>query len=381
MPTETNRRGILRWRGVVKMDGKIQASKWFGSGPKEQRKAILWEEETWKRLKNQQKTRTALLEPLEWANKYLSDVQRRNSKKTYVEKRSGLLRFLRFIQSKGLHELSPALALAFFQEQHDNRSGYAANKDRKNLATAWEWGRKYLDGFPEKANPFAAVDRFPEQRKDRYIPPEEDFHKIFELAEGQDRVMLLALLHLGARRGEVFRLTWAEVDFGENRVRLVTGKTRDGTPRADWLPMTSELRAALLWWWESRPYKQAKHVFTCLDDSPSPNHNPGGPFLYRQHFMPRLCRRAGVKAFGFHAIRHLSAVILYKAGHPVSLIQKILRHQSPNMTERYLRSLGFGQEEMREAVRVFEGRGPAKVIHFARKGETPEAATSGVSSI
>lgn len=381
MPTETIRRGVRRWRGVVKIDGKIRASKWFGSGPKEQRKAILWEEETRKALQAQPKTPTALLEPLKWANDYLSDVERRHSKKTYVEKRSGLLRFLRFANDKSLHEFSPALALAFLQEQRDNRSGYAANKDRKNLATAWKWGRKYLDGFPDKPNPFLTVERFPEQRKDRYVPPEEDFHKVFSLAEGQDRVMLTAFLHLAARRSEIFRLTWADVDFGENRLRLITGKTRDGSQRADWLPMTSELRAALLWWWEARPYKQAKHVFTCLDDSPSPNHNPGGPFLYRQHFMARMCRRAGVKPFGFHAIRHLSAVILYKAGHPVSLIQKLLRHQNPNVTERYLRSLGFSQEEMREAVRVFEGRGPAKVILFARKEETPEAATSGVSRI
>ncbi|MFO7597138.1 MAG: site-specific integrase [Desulfocurvibacter africanus] len=381
MPTETIRRGTLRWRGVVKMDGAIQKTKWFDSGPKEQRKAILWEEETRKALRAQPKTPTALLEPLKWANDYLNDVERRHSKKTYVEKRSGLLRFLRFAHGKSLHEYTPALALAFFQEQHDKRSGNAANKDRKNLATAWKWGQKYLDRFPDKPNPFMAVDRFPEQRQDRYIPPEEDFHKVFELTEGQDRIMLTAFLHLGARRGEVFRLTWADVDFKENCVWLTTRKTLDGSPKTEDVPMSSELRAALLWWWENRPYKQAENVFTCLDDSPSPNHNPGGPFLYRQHFMKKLCKRAGVKPFGFHAIRHLSASMLYRAGYKVDQIQMILRHEKATTTDRYLRSLGSRREAMREAVETFSKRGPAKVLTFVRKSETPEAGTSGVSSI
>lgn len=133
--------------------------------------------------------------------------------------------------------------------------------------------------------------------------------------------------------------------------------------------MVDELRKTLLHWWQHRPYKEAEHVFTMLDDTFALNHNPGDPFTCRQHLMKRLCKRAGVKPFGFHAIRHLSAVILCKAGKPASMIQKILRHQHVSTTEKYLASLGFEQEEMREASEVL-GRGPAKVIPLPQKNET-----------
>lgn len=369
MPTKTNRRGKLRWRGVVKQNGKIAASRWFGSGKKEYRKAVVWEEETrkWLQEEAQQKTPTDCLNLLKWGNNYLDFSERRFSGKTYKEKKRAVQRFLLFTtkEGRGLEEMNAALAMRFLQAQFDERSGYAANKDRKNLAAAWEWGRKYLDGFPrEKVNPFTAVDKFPEERKPRYVPPLEDFDAVLAKAEGQDHVMLTAFLHLAARRGELFKLTWQDVDFINKQVCLSTRKTRGGSVKQTWLPMSTELRKELLWWWENRPYKRARHVFTMLEDSCSPRHNPGGPFKTRQHFMKTICKRAKVQPFGFHAIRHLSASYLYRIGKPLSLIQRILRHEAPSTTERYLKSLGFNTEELHEAVEAFSERGPAQVVEF-----------------
>ena len=64
--------------------------------------------------------------------------------------------------------------------------------------------------------------------------------------------------------------------------------------------------------------------------------------------MRRLCKRAEVKHFGFHAIRHLTASCLYKQGNSVGIIQAILRHKSPSTTERYLKTLGL--EQVRDAL-------------------------------
>ena len=80
--------------------------------------------------------------------------------------------------------------------------------------------------------------------------------------------------------------------------------------------------------------------------------------------MNRLCDKAGVKRFGFHSIRHLTASILYKLGYEVAAIQLILRHKSPGTTERYLRSIGL--ERVRDALEDLS-RGKGKVIELEPK--------------
>jgi integrase len=80
--------------------------------------------------------------------------------------------------------------------------------------------------------------------------------------------------------------------------------------------------------------------------------------------MKRLCDKAGVKRFGFHAIRHLSASILHKLGYEVAVIQLILRHKSPGTTERYLRSIGL--ERVRDALEDLS-QGKGKVIELKPK--------------
>ena len=142
-------------------------------------------------------------------------------------------------------------------------------------------------------------------------------------------MMLLAYLHLAARKSELFRLTWDDVDFEENRLRLYSRKTKDGSWEEAWLPMTDDLRGSLVV--HRGKEVDEKWVFTGPES--------GYPYTQRRHWLKNLCKRAQVRHFGLHGIRHLTASILAKAGTPMIDIQTILRHKHLTTTERYIRRL------------------------------------------
>lgn len=304
---------------------------------------------------------------LEWATRYLDHSKRHHSNATYDEKRTV---FRRLVQDLGpdspVESVTVAVAEAHLAGQYDSRGPNAANKDRKNLAVAWTWGRKVLDGMPG-GNPWLECDRYGERRSPRYVPPEADFWKVYGVAEGQDQLMLLACFDLALRRGELFALQWRDLDLSRDTASVRTIKMRGGMEKVDLLPLTARLKRALLQWWEQRPVKRP-HVFMNLDQGSLPGSVYGAPLQYRQHHMRKLCQKAGVEPFGYHAIRHLVATMLFQEGHALAVIQGLLRHESPQTTERYLQRLGLNPH--RAAVTAsLQNRGPGagQVIEIGTK--------------
>jgi integrase len=334
-----------RWRAEKMIGGrrktkvctsKAEAKRWEAS-----QTGAAWEKE-----------RERVVTVFDWREAYLDYAQERFTDGTYHEKRRA------FIQLKtttpdntDTRKIQQGDILTALADKARRVSGCRANRDRKNLAAAWAWGVKYL-ALPDK-NPFASVDRFSEERSPRYVPPEADFWAAMRHAvdEGH-RSFCLLMLYTAARRGELLRLQWQDVDIPGGRIRLHTRKRQGGTMEADWIPLASPAATILA----AMP-KHAMIVF--------PNHE-GEQYSKRQHLLTGMCKRAGVKRFGFHAIRHLSASILAKEGVPLPIIQKILRHKHALTTSRYLNSLGL---DLPEVERVWEGRENSvshKILHMPK---------------
>lgn len=66
----------------------------------------------------------------------------------------------------------------------------------------------------------------------------------------------------------------------------------------------------------------------------------GEPFQQRSKLMPRLCRKAGGKPFGFHALRHKAAAITFTAG-GLAVAQTLMGHSRATTTDIYVRSAGL----------------------------------------
>jgi hypothetical protein len=133
-----------QWLGQVKQHG-VRRRKLFLSKDK----AKAWEVDMKRQGSTQtlqvpESTQTATVSLLEWAEKYL-DYSLRYSPKTYSEKRNGFRRLLRdFGGSTPVKTLTPGAVLEFLQRIFNERSGHAANKERKNLVAAWNYGCRYL---------------------------------------------------------------------------------------------------------------------------------------------------------------------------------------------------------------------------------------------
>lgn len=351
MPIFARKRGSYRWRGVVRFEGKTK-TRWFGTTKEDERNAIIWEAETLKDLKK--RFREGVVKNItlaDWHREYLDWVQKNRANKTYDEKYSAFERFLDALKDRTLvEEIQPSTVLGFLVDQELERSGNAANKDRKNLSAGWNWAKSFIAGWPlnyAHPNPFLAVPRKKEIRQARYIPPADDFWGVYDNSSGQDRVILTAAYFLAARRGELWKLKWSEdIDLQDKRVRLGTQKTKDGIWKFVWIPMAEDLHQALLWQWKNVRTTAHDYVFW----SQAENQHKGNPFVCRQKWMITACADVGVKAFGLHAIRHRRATDLYLDGFSLSKIQKLLRHDSPSTTERYLKAIGLDTSDLRQVV-------------------------------
>jgi integrase len=347
MPYKRTQNEKVTWVGQIQVNG-VRTKRTFTT----KRDAAKWEKQAKRLLEDSGKESATPTDSLhDWATKYL-DYAQRYVPQVRLEKRSEFKRFFKhpgIDHTKPITALTPAMALEYCQEQFKARGGYAANnKVRKNLAAAYNFGIKYRR-YPAP-NPFLMVERFPQDEvKGHYVPPEADFLKVYAVASPHDKLLLTTLLHTAARRSEVFRLRWEDVDFDSQQIALKTRKTRDGSMRTDWIPMTDELARLLK---EHKATAVGEHVFT------QPNNGEAGKaYKNNRHFPGKLCERAKVKPFGCHGIRGLSATMLARAGEPMKAIQEILRHGMLATTERYLRNSGLA----RNALKTFEGKLPQAV--------------------
>jgi integrase len=362
------------------MVGGRTYSKWFPDDSKDSfRAASAWESD--RKRKAQSERNTAHREPepegltlLQWQTAYLAYCESRITSGVHRDKKSFARRFFTFFSADvPVSELSISVVSEYMSRQSLTRTGNAVNADRKNLAAAWEWGQRHITGFPAIPNPFRMVAKMPEVRHPRHVPSESDFWQVYDVCKGQDRVMLLTALHLALRRNELFNLQWSDIDWSAGTVRIYTSKRSGGVREYDWLPLTEELQSVLRNWQSERPLKQVSYVFYKQPDPERIRTGVGMKFIKRNKFMYAACGRAGVKRFGFHAIRHLSATILFRSGYSVAVIQRILRHKTARTTEVYLHQMGLLDFKIDGAVfrrgdgTVNGGNGkPGQVIHLNR---------------
>lgn len=326
-----------KWRATPQHKGKRLRTKLFST----KKEALKYEIKQKALAKQRERNLQEGPDLLTFCSKYLLYANR-FSKNTLKEKQSLCKRILKtWGPNTPVESITPEIVETYLADQAAKRSANASNRDRKNLLAMWTKGCKT---YGLLSNPVANTERFAHDRQPQYTPTTEDVLRTLAAATQKERIFLDCYLQTGARRSEIFRWTWNDdINFEKREVRLGTRKTNDGSMEYEWLPMSDDLYESLWYWWQNRTVKNSPYVF--VNDIPT-SESYGKPYTTRRKFMKGLCKRAGVKSFGFHALRRYVASVLADT-HKVSAkrIQRILRHKNVTTTERYIQNINKDLKE------------------------------------
>lgn len=234
---------------------------------------------------------------------------------------------------KPADELTSAEVMAWAEEYKNAVSAKTANRALIYLGTAFNspWESKRLPrDYP--LNPFA-VPLFPVKNVPPYVPPDADACVCQEVISGEKGVFLRFLAETAARQGEARRLRMGDLEPERGLVTLYTRKKRGGhlTPRR--VPVGKALVSELL------ALRASDYFFS---------QKTGGHRTKRWALNIQIaaCRTTGVRYFSLHSYRHWRACKWADEGLRLSQIKARLGHETLQVTEKYLNSLGVEIENL-----------------------------------
>lgn len=195
-------------------------------------------------------------------------------------------------------------------------------------------------------NPVSLVKKpSADARRLRLLTHDEADRLLAALAERESNVhdMALLALHCGLRAGEIFSLTWGDVDM--ERGVLILRDTKSGKTRAAYM---TEAVAAMLGAMERRGHNDL--VFLSAN---------GGRIVQITETFNRVVAALGFnngvtdprQKVVFHTLRHTFASWLVEQGVDLYSVKELMGHGTLTMTERYSH---LSPDKLRRAVKTLE---------------------------
>jgi integrase len=170
----------------------------------------------------------------------------------------------------------------------------------------------------------------------RYLSKEE-CQNLVACCDKHLRPIVITALNTGMRKGEILGLRWESVDLRHGFILLE--QTKNGERRE--IPINDSMRSTF------------QNVIRRLD-VPCVFHDPatGKPYQDVKRSFKTALKRAEIKNFHFHDLRHTFASHLVMAGVDIATVKELLGHKTLTMTLRYAH---LAPAHKAKAVEVLDG--------------------------
>jgi integrase len=161
-----------------------------------------------------------------------------------------------------------------------------------------------------------------EVERDRTLSFEEESRLLAVCAGPRQhlRSLLICALDTAMRRGEMFKMTWRDVNFITNEIYIPQTNTK--TEEARTVGITPRLRIELENLWETSPKDLTASVFGVGESIKTA--------------WKTACKLANITDFRFHDCRHTATTRMISSGSPHTEVMKITGHSQIKTFLRYL---------------------------------------------
>jgi len=251
----------------------------------------------------------------EMAKEYL-EVYSKPNKKSCRRDEISIKHLCGFFKNKSLQDITSLDVEKYKQKRIGKVSPNTVNRELACLKhifnKAKEWGRL-------KENPISSVKLFKtDNRRIRYLSREEIAKLLKNSPENLKSIIIFAL-NTGMRKGEILNLKWEDIDLSQRLIYVVETKNREVRE----IPVNDTVLGILE---QLRKNTNGPYVF-CKKD--------GNPYKDIRGTFQSALKKAGIKDFRFHDLRHTFASHLVMAGVDLKTVQELLGHKSFQMTLRY----------------------------------------------
>jgi integrase len=185
--------------------------------------------------------------------------------------------------------------------------------------------------IPRGSNPVTGAPKFPENKRERFLSPEEFARLESVLADAEKTLsespyviaMIRLLMHTGCRPGEIQNLQWAWVDLDKRNIRMPRTSTKEKRAKTIFITEPMLEIFASLKRVEGNPY------VICSERM------DGKPMNNVAKAWKRICEAAKLEDLHLHDLRHSHASMANSLGYSLPMIGALLGHSQYQTTLRY----------------------------------------------